>query len=919
MAHTVSLHYVLYQALYQVLYLQDQAKLGSIGSIMIEALNITVVGIVQGVGFRPFVYRIAKEHNIKGWVLNSVNGVSIHAEGSSENLDAFALALSSQYPVAAHVEEITLDEAEVHHDIDFVIRFSDESTAEKTTLVSPDLATCDECVKELFNPSDRRYRYPFINCTNCGPRFTIIKKLPYDRPHTSMSEFEMCPLCKEEYDNPIDRRFHAQPNACFDCGPQLGFVECASALQLSGYTCANKAGEKSSETLPNINQIMWAHNIAESDEFIARTIDIVRAGGIVAIKGLGGYHLACDATNEQALQTLRARKHREGKAFAVMLASIDEVTRYCFVNKAEEEQLISPARPIVLLKKRPEITLAKGLADDLPELGVMLPATPVQHLLMHDFGGMLVMTSGNIHDEPIVITEQEACSRLPLLADALLVNNRAIESRYDDSVVRVLLSDDCAAATSATHSDDGAVAKCACNDESDENSYILQIIRRARGFAPVPIALPHHGASAEGGSSNISGGENSATVGANADGNIETNATDRVAIDGANGIGSTANTDTTPVTVFATGPEQKNTFALTRGNEAFVSQHIGDVENATTFDAWLETKQTYSRLFRLEPSVIASDFHPEYLTSKWASEQNDKPLIKVQHHHAHVLSVMGENNLEGPVCGIAFDGTGYGLDGALWGGEVLLSNLHTFERFANFAYIPLPGGAAAIKHPLRCAYGALWAFDLLEHPAAQAFVSSFEEASLLNQMIEKGINTPMTSSVGRLFDAASALLGICTAPRYEGEAAILLEAALDARAKTQPLDQTYQISVIKNTATKTSTALDTSVVLLDPAPAFEALLNDIHRGELPAVCAKRFHDAFITAIVTVAELVRALYDISVVTLSGGVFMNRYLIERALVQLKNSGFTVAINRDLPPNDASISYGQAVLALHSESKE
>ncbi len=871
---------------------------------MIEALNITVAGIVQGVGFRPFVYRMAKEHNIKGWVLNSIEGVRIHAEGSSEDLDAFALALSSQHPVAARVEEIALDGAEVHHDTDFVIHFSDEGATEKTTLVSPDLATCDECVKELFDPVDRRYRYPFINCTNCGPRFTIIKKLPYDRPHTSMAEFTMCSSCQEEYDNPLDRRFHAQPNACFECGPQVGFLECASAAQLQDYTCVgscvgahvssngsnartSKALAQNSEAPSNADKnILWAHNLQESDKFIARSVEMLRAGGIVAIKGLGGYHLACDATNEHALQTLRMRKHREGKAFAVMLSSVDEVRCYCFVNEAEEEQLTSPVRPIVLLKKRPEVMFAKGLADNLPELGVMLPATPLQHLLIHDFGGMLVMTSGNIHDEPIVTTEREACSSLSLIADALLVHNRAIESRYDDSVVRVLSLCGESADATVKGADFPSSVERAESAQNDDSSCILQVIRRARGFAPTPIALPatENAKAADGGSN------------------------------AADSISATANT----TVVFATGPEQKNTFAITRGQEAFVSQHIGDVENAQTFDAWLETKKVYSELFHLEPSVIASDFHPEYLTSKWASEQQEK-LIQVQHHHAHVLSVMGENNLEGPVCGIAFDGTGYGLDGALWGGEVLLSNLHTFERFANFAYLPLAGGAAAIKHPLRCAYGALWAFDLLEHPAAQAFVASLEEAPLLNQMIEKGINTPMTSSVGRLFDAASALLGICTAPRYEGEAAILLEAALDARAKTQPLDQAYQISVIKNTATKTSTALDTSVVLLDPAPAFKALLDDIHCGEAVAVCAKRFHDAFIAAIVTVTELVRALYGITLITLSGGVFMNRYLIERALLQLQNKGFTVAINRDLPPNDASISYGQAVLALHSESEE
>ncbi len=860
---------------------------------MIEALDIRVTGIVQGVGFRPFVYRIAKEHHIFGWVLNAVDGVSIHAEGLSEDLDRFVIALSSQHPVAAKVEEITLDDARVENYDEFIIRFSDSNDTEKTTLVSPDLATCDECVKELFDPKDRRYRYPFINCTNCGPRFTIIDELPYDRPSTSMKEFVMCDACQNEYEDPTDRRFHAQPNACFDCGPHLGFVDCfqggisveAPCVEVNGESCdrgakthnvdgqagvsagasagaSDRAFAGTSSSAPTIDSIEWAEHLAESDAFIARTVEILHQGGIVAVKGLGGYHLVCDATNPEALQTLRKRKRREGKAFAVMLSSVEEARQYCLVNQAEEEQLLSPARPIVLLKKKPGVSFAPGLADDLTELGVMLPATPLQHLLMHDFGGMLVMTSGNVHDEPIVTTEDDLFAKLASIADAFLVHDRAIESRYDDSVVRVLsLEDDCEAQTLGN-----------VQDSKEQASSILQVVRRARGLAPLPVAIP-------------------------------------TAHDSAG----------TSASLFATGPEQKNTFTFTRGNEAFVSQHIGDMENAETFDAWLETKQIYSKLFHLEPTTIVSDFHPEYLTTKWAVQesQKGKKHIQVQHHYAHVLSVMGENKREGPVCGIAFDGTGYGLDGAIWGGEVLLCNLQTYERFANFAYMPLPGGASAIKHPARCAYGALWATDLLEHPGAQAFLNSLEETSLLDQMIEKGINCPMTSSVGRMFDAVSALLGVCTEPHYEGEAAILLEAILPVQAKQQPLDEAYQIAILKNTATKESTALDTSVLLLDPAPAFEALLSDIQNGTSKALCSKRFHDALIQAIVTIAELVRAMYDINIVTLSGGVFMNRYVMERVLVQLQNKGFTVAINRDLPPNDASISYGQAVLGLHTES--
>ena len=798
---------------------------------MIEALDIHVKGIVQGVGFRPFVYRLAHEHHICGWVLNATEGVFIHAEGETKSLDQFALALANDHPRAAVVNEIELKEASLEQFSDFTIRFSEDDDTNQTTLVSPDLATCDECVAELFDPQNRRYRYPFINCTNCGPRFTIMKGLPYDRPLTSMAKFTMCPDCQEEYENPADRRFHAQPDACFACGPHLGWAYANGSV------------------MTDTNVIAWAHTREESDVCIKRAVDLLKQGGIVAVKGLGGYHLVCDATNEQALSQLRMRKHREGKAFAVMVANVEQARKYCFVNEAEEIQLTSPARPIVLLRKRPEVTFAQGLADKLPELGVMLPTTPVQHLLIHDFGtdGMLVMTSGNMHDEPIVTTEADALAKLAHIADGFLVNDRDIVSRYDDSVVRVIAP--------------------AGQDE------LVQVVRRARGLAPVPLAIP---------------------------------------------------TPSDAEELYATGPEQKNTMTFARSGQAFVSQHIGDMENADVLDAWTETQRHYQELFRLQPQHIMCDKHPEYITSKWAHQQNQE-VQEVQHHHAHVLSVMGENNLEGPVCGIAFDGTGYGMDGAIWGGEVLLSNLHAFERFANVAYFPLPSGAGAIKDPARITYGVLWEFDLLEHPAAQAFIQRVgANVEVLDQMIERGINTPMTSSVGRLFDAASALLGICLQPRYEGEAAILLEAAVHEGIAAgvcvdQAKDDRYTIAVIKNTASDTSTAQDTSVLLLDPAGVFEAMLDDIQRGIDVRLIAQRFHDAFVDAIVTIAELVRAMYDISIVTLSGGVFMNRYLLEQVLPLLQQHGFTVALNRELPPNDASISYGQAVLGLQTQTKE
>ena len=822
---------------------------------MKEALNIQVKGIVQGVGFRPFVYRLAKKYLINGWVLNATDGVFIHAEGESKLLDEFVIELSENPPAASQVNEIELKEVPLEDFESFDIRFSDAGEVERTTLVSPDLATCDDCVRELFNPNDRRYRYPFINCTNCGPRFTIIEKLPYDRKSTSMKDFPMCERCSSEYADPLDRRFHAQPDACFECGPHISWREHDGGVIDAPLT----------ETL-------WGSTREQSDAILSRAVDMLLAGKVLAVKGLGGFHLVCDANNADAVALLRSRKHREGKAFAVMADSVESVRALCKVDEAEAGVLESTSRPIVLLRKRADVQLASGLADGLSELGVMLPYTPLQHLLLHETKGrgqclipLLVMTSGNIHDEPIVTDDEDAYDRLFSVADAFLGHDRAIRTRYDDSVVRVV---------SAGSAGDA-----------------VQFIRRARGFAPLPLPLA---------------GRQSEDL--DADGSASRAAS----------------------SILAVGPEQKNTFTLTRDAEAFVSQHIGDMENAETYDAWLAAKDRYQQLFELQPTRLACDLHPEYLTSKWAHEESrtrDLPLLEVQHHHAHVASVLGEHGLFGPVCGIAFDGTGYGVDGAIWGGEVLLANMQAFERFANFAYVPMPGGAAAVKHPLRMAYGVLWAFDLLEHPAAASMIEALgPQAALCEQMIEQGINTPMTSSVGRLFDAASALLGVCAESRYEGEPAILLEGALSApasrdangEASDSDAGDRYAIAVIKNTATENSTAQDTSVVLFDAAPTFEALLDDKAAGVPVALIARRFHDAFAQAILAAAELVRGLYGIGAVALSGGVFMNRYLTEHALASLESAGFTVAVNRDLPPNDGCVSFGQAVVAWASNDE-
>ena len=861
---------------------------------MHEARDITIKGIVQGVGFRPFVYRCAHECNIAGWVLNGTFGVKVHAEGTPENLDAFIMNVHDNAPAAAHIAQMDIADAALEPCSNFTIEASLQSENDAITLVSADLATCAACEQELFDPHNRRYRYPFINCTNCGPRFTIIDKLPYDRPHTSMGSFEMCPSCAEEYTNPLNRRFHAQPDACWNCGPYLSWTHQGSTS--------------------------WGTTRQESDAILEQAVCVLRAGGILAVKGLGGFHLVCDAENEEALATLRMRKRREGKPFAVMMQNTQSVRELCYVSESEQALLEGSVRPIVLLRLQPSVRLAKGLADNLYELGVMLPYTPLQMLLMHDFvragGRMLVMTSGNIHDEPIVTSDEQARETLGPLVQGIIGNNREIRARYDDSVVRVL--------------------------EFGQAGNALQFVRRARGYAPTPVRV-------------------------------------------SDAFGAAPNS-----CVCATGPEQKTTLCFMRNTEAFVTQHIGDVENALVSDAWFETLDRYEQLFCLRPTLLACDKHPEYLTTKWAREQNTA-RVEVQHHHAHLASVLAENNIDGPALGFAFDGTGYGTDGAIWGGEALLCNTRTFERFGNFAYVPMPGGAAAVKNPLRMAYGVLWAYDLLEHPVATAALAPLENAApVLNQMIESGINTPYTSSVGRLFDAAAALLGFCTQPAYEGEGAVLLEAwamraaerpvsmASSGSAKfrseatqpslhsaeplrqvaciegdctvlhseaTQPsfhtaqsplqpslhsansssasvadgavdttdaCDERYRIEIQKNVATSNSTAQDTSVLLFDAAPVFAALLDDMQAGVSAQDIALRFHKAFVKLIVDAAQVFRALYDISTVALSGGVFLNRYLCEHVVPALVEAGFSVALNKEVPPSDGCISLGQAVVA-------
>ena len=880
-------------------------------------VHIHVTGIVQGVGMRPFVYREAMAHSICGWVLNAGDGVHIEAHAPADALDAFVAALSEHAPAAARVEHVEVVDLAANgwdtaNEQGFRIVASQDQTAH-TTLVSPDVATCDDCLRELFDPADRRYHYPFINCTNCGPRFTIIRSLPYDRAATSMDCFPMCPACAAEYADPLDRRFHAQPDACFDCGPHITWREA-----VNGDACGN------SSATPAVGATREA-----SDVIIERCVELLASGGIVAIKGLGGFHLSCDAANEQAVAELRRRKRRSNKPLAVMVRSLADTERLCHIDDAERDLLAGSIRPIVLLRRRAvcesggspnALELAPSVAHDLPELGVMLPYTPLQHLLLAAAAshGMhaLVMTSGNLSEEPIETDDDLAWERLVAagIADALLGNDRAILSRYDDSVVRVV---------------DGAVMP----------------VRRARGYAPQPLPLP--------------------------------------ALDGA------------PSCVLACGPQQKATIALTRegtNGEAtcFVSQHIGDVENGGTFDAWNAARTRLEDLFDLAPAALACDLHPSYLSGQWAREQARKcnlPLVEVQHHHAHIASVMaeaiaaGQLTADARVLGIAFDGTGAGTDGTIWGGEFLVASLDGFERAAHLRTWALPGGAASVRDARRNAFALLSELGLLEHPGATRILDSLDEQtrSVTATMIERGINSPRTSSMGRLFDAAAAILGICDKATYEGEPAIELEAAawraldgeisrfvgnqvgvsasvstsLDSLFRyvltTNPLSGIFVSDLAKKGSPDTlfatsapgtgpkSTHLESpqttfatqsrskkyvseltvqaasdSPFVLDPKPLFEALLSRIETGESADRLALGFHIAIAHSSARIAREICAREGIDTVALSGGVFMNRLLLQLLTRKLKDAGLTVLVPQTVPVNDGCIAYGQAAVA-------
>ncbi len=750
--------------------------------------EIRVSGIVQGVGFRPYIYRLAIEQELGGSIRNTPAGVTIEVEGSEDRVDGFLNRLPAEVPALAQITGMEVRESPLKGESGFRILSSAGSEA-MHTLISPDVALCDDCLRELLDPANRRYRYPFINCTNCGPRFTIVRDIPYDRPSTSMAEFTMCPACRAEYEDPLNRRFHAQPNACWDCGPRLQLW--------------NTEGEP-----------------LELGDPLEKAVALLHAGNIVALKGLGGFHLAADATNPKAVTRLRERKHRVEKPFAVMVPDLAAAERFCQVDDTAHELLSSRQRPIVLLQAKRPTRMAEAVAPYNADLGVFLPYTPLHHLLFA-IGGFsaLVMTSGNISEEPIAIDNREVVGRLGRMADAFLVHNRDILLRCDDSVVRPV----------------GGRARQ---------------LRRSRGYVPVPVFLDE---------------------------------------------------DLPPV--LAAGGELKNTICLARGDQAFLSQHVGDLENLESYGFFHEAVEHLQRILEITPEIVAYDLHPDYFSTRWALEQTGVQLVGVQHHHAHIAACMAENRLHGKVIGFALDGTGYGTDGWIWGGEVLLADLSSFERVAHLAYVPLPGGQVAIREPWRMAVACLarnFGREFLDRRIPLLREVDASSVELVLRMLERELNSPLTSSCGRLFDAVAALVGLRYRVNYEAQAAIELEMA----AHDSQDEAAYPMGLIARG----------SCWIIDTRPLFEALLDDLDRRQTIGTMSRRFHNALVAVFSRLARLLRARTGLNRICLSGGSFQNVYLFERLRARLIADDFEVFSHAAVPPGDGGLSLGQAIIAAH-----
>ena len=778
---------------------------------------IRVEGVVQGVGFRPFVYGLATSLGLYGLVGNDVDGVFAEVEGESEAVARFLVLLEQRTPPLARIERVTTAAMPPAGSAEFVIVAS-QPGGPRRALVSADSATCDDCLRELADPADRRYRYPFINCTNCGPRFTIVRDVPYDRPFTTMSGFAMCAACAAEYRDPGDRRFHAQPVCCPACGPQLRLVQ-ADGTELSGA------------------------------EPIAAAAAALLAGQVLAIKGLGGYHLAVDAGNEAAAAALRARKHREDKPFAVMVPGLSAASELCQLDETARQLLAGSRRPIVLSPRQPAAAdrIAGPVAPANSQLGLMLPYTALHHLLLEQTGRPIVATSGNVSDEPIAYRDADALARLAGIADAFLMHDRPIHIRTDDSVVRVT---------------GGRAA----------------VLRRARGYAPEPVGL-------------------------------------RPAV---------------PRPVLACGAELKNTFCLAKGDRAFISQHIGDLENAETLQAFRDGIEHFQRLFDISPRIVAHDLHPDYLSTKYAVDLADRhddiELAGVQHHHAHIASCLADNEAAGPVIGVAFDGTGYGPDGTIWGGEFLIADLAGFRRAGGLEPVPMPGGAAAIRQPWRMTAVYLAAAFPAGPPAGLAVRERNDQAwAAVTAMAERGINAPLTSSAGRLFDAAAALLGVRDAIHYEGQAAIELEQlAAPAEGAGYPATLTWAGDAgwagnagRAGNAAWTGNAADTvgadDVMLrVRGADLIAAAAEDLKAGTSREVIAARFHLGVADAVLAACVALRDKHELDTVALSGGVFQNVLLTTAVVHLLGKAGFTVLTHSQVPCNDGGISLGQAAVA-------
>ncbi len=757
-----------------------------------ERARLVVRGVVQGVGFRPFVFRLATELALEGWVQNTGSGVLIEVQGLRERLDAFLERLRSELPPNAALQSVETVFLDPVAQVGFEIRSSAAGDATEA-IVLPDLATCTDCLREVFDPGDRRYRYPFTNCTNCGPRLTIVEELPYDRPRTTMKRFVMCAPCQREYDDPRDRRFHAQPNACPDCGPSLALWDADG------------------------------RELAEREAALRGAVAALREGKIVAVHGLGGFHLMCLADDEHAVEELRRRKHREEKPLAVMFASLDDLTRACEVSPVEARALCSPQSPIVLLERRASAPVAPNVAPGNPSLGAMLPTAPLHHLLLRDLGRAVVATSGNRSDEPICIEGTEAVRRLAGIADLFLVHDRPIARHVDDSVVRVMLDREL-------------------------------VLRRSRGHAPLPVPVDPEMAASE--------------------------------------------------PVLAVGAHLKSTVALAVGSNVFVSQHIGDLETAEALAAFRGVITSLTRLYRAAPRVVVTDLHPDYLSTQHATARGGE-CLGVQHHFAHVAACMLENQLQGPVLGVAWDGTGLGTDGTSWGGEFLRTDGASFARVASLRPYRLPGGDAAAREPRRAALALLHACfgDSLHERSELETVRAFSASELatLLDAFTKGVRSPLTTSAGRLFDAVASLVGVRQRASFEGQAAMELEWACG-----DDLARAYPLPLVPWSGPR---GIDAPERMADWEPAILAIVDDLGRGVPASAIAACFHATMAEVIVDVARWAGE----ERVVLSGGCFQNRVLTERAVARLRAEGFRPYWHQRVPPNDGGIAVGQIAVAL------